>query len=128
MIQFNSISGADPDVGPGFSRRSSQLSRDAGQKPGGRLKARPHRHAAPHAPRYSIGLTPQPNALQAKQPPRVSVVVVSRNRAALLRRCLDSLEQSDARPTLQVIVVDNGSSDGSAQLDSAFPAAQFVPF
>jgi GT2 family glycosyltransferase len=55
------------------------------------------------------------------------VVVVSRNRAALLRRCLDSLEQSEARPTLQVIVVDNGSSDGSAQLATAFPAAQFVP-
>jgi len=55
------------------------------------------------------------------------VVVVSRNRAALLRRCLDSLEQSDARPTLQVIVVDNGSTDGSAQLETAFPAVQFVP-
>jgi len=55
------------------------------------------------------------------------VVVVSRNRAALLRRCLDSLEQSDARSTLQVIVVDNGSSDGSAQLDTAFPAVQFIP-
>ena len=83
--------------------------------------------AGSYAPRYSIGLTPQPNAPQAKQPPRVSVVVVSRNRAALLRRCLDSLEQSDARPTLQVIVVDNGSADGSAQLESAFPAVQFVP-
>src|ERR1035441_2327902 len=83
--------------------------------------------AGSYAPRYSIGLTPQPNAPQAKQPPRVSVVVVSRNRAALLQRCLGSLEQSDARPTLQVIVVDNGSSDGSAQLESAFPAAQFIP-
>jgi GT2 family glycosyltransferase len=77
--------------------------------------------------RYAIGLTPQPNASQAKQPPRVSVVVVSRNRAALLRRCLDSLEQSEARPTLQAIVVDNGSADGSARLDTAFPAVQFVP-
>ena len=55
------------------------------------------------------------------------MVVVSRNRAALLRRCLDSVEQSEARPTLQVIVVDNGSSDGSAQLDTAFPAVQFIP-
>jgi GT2 family glycosyltransferase len=83
--------------------------------------------AGSYAPRYSIGLTPQPNAPQAKQPPRVSVVAVSRNRAALLRRCLDSLEQSDARPTLQVIVVDNGSTDGSAQLESAFLTVQFVP-
>jgi hypothetical protein len=28
---------------------------------------------------------------------------------------------------VQVIVVDNGSSDGSAHLDTAFPAVQFVP-
>ncbi len=55
------------------------------------------------------------------------MVVVSRNRAALLRRCLDSVEQSEARSTLQVIVVDNGSSDGSAQLATAFPAVQFIP-
>jgi len=30
---------------PALSRRSSRLWRDAGQKPGGRLKAWPHRHA-----------------------------------------------------------------------------------
>jgi hypothetical protein len=71
-------------------------------------------------------LTPQQNQEQEKQPPRVSVVVVSRNRAALLRRCLESLEKSQGRETLQVIVVDNGSSDGSAQLDTGFPQAQFI--
>jgi GT2 family glycosyltransferase len=54
------------------------------------------------------------------------MVVVSRNRAAALRSCLESLEKSDGRDALQVIVVDNGSTDGSAQLDSDFPNAQFV--
>ena len=54
------------------------------------------------------------------------MVVVSRNRAALLRRCLDSLEKSQGREKLQIIVVDNGSSDGSAQLDTDFPQAQFI--
>jgi GT2 family glycosyltransferase len=71
-------------------------------------------------------LTPQQNQEREKQPPRVSVVVVSRNRAALLRRCLESLEKSEARETLQIVVVDNGSSDGSALLDTDFPQAQFI--
>ena len=44
-------------------------------------------------------LTPQKNSEQQKQPPRVSVVVVSRNRAAMLRRCLESIEASEARAT-----------------------------
>ena len=56
----------------------------------------------------------------------MTVVVVSRNRAALLRRCLESLEKSEGRETLQIVVVDNGSSDGSAQLDIDFPQTQFI--
>jgi len=53
-------------------------------------------------------------------------VVVSHNRSALLRRCLESLEASEGRDRLQVIVIDNGSSDGSAQWDGEFPKVQFV--
>jgi GT2 family glycosyltransferase len=53
-------------------------------------------------------------------------VVVSHNRSALLRRCLQSLEASEGRDQLQVIVIDNGSSDGSAQWDGEFPKVQFV--
>ena len=71
-------------------------------------------------------MTPQQNQEQEKRPPRVSVVVVSRNRAALLRRCLEALKKSEGRETLQIVVVDNGSSDGSAQLDIDFPQAQFI--
>ena len=71
-------------------------------------------------------MTPQKKQEQEKQPPRVSVVVVSRNRVELLRRCLDSIEKSEGRETLQVILVDNGSSDGSDQLDSEFPKVQFI--
>jgi hypothetical protein len=43
-----------------------------------------------------------------------------------LRRCLESLEKSQGRETLQIVVVDNGSSDGSAQLDADFPQTQFI--
>jgi len=71
-------------------------------------------------------LTPQPNAEQVKQPPRVSVVVVSRNRVAELRRCLESIEGAKGRETYQLIVVDNGSSDGAAHLDDEFPKVQWI--
>jgi GT2 family glycosyltransferase len=71
-------------------------------------------------------LTPQIDSDREKPPPRASVVVVSRNRAACLRRCLESLEKSEGRETIQIIVVDNGSQDGSAQLDADFPKAQFI--
>jgi hypothetical protein len=53
------------------------------------------------------------------------VVVVSHNRVALLRRCLESLEKSKGRETMQLIMVDNGSTDGSSQLESDFPNVQF---
>ena len=80
----------------------------------------------PSAARYSIDLPPAQQPEQEKSAPRVSVVVVSHNRSTLLRRCLDSLEASAGRDTLQVIVIDNGSTDGSAQWDAEFPKIQFV--
>jgi GT2 family glycosyltransferase len=52
-------------------------------------------------------------------------VVVSRNRVELLRRCLESLEKSEGRDTVQIIVVDNGSTDGSQELDAEFPNVRF---
>jgi GT2 family glycosyltransferase len=70
-------------------------------------------------------LTPQQKEEQ-KTPPRVSVAVISHNRRESLRACLRSLEQSEGRETMQVVVVDNGSTDGSAQLDGEFPQVQFV--
>jgi hypothetical protein len=45
---------------------------------------------------------------------------------AMLRRCLESIEASDGRSSLQVIVVDNGSTDGSAALADDFPSVQFI--
>jgi GT2 family glycosyltransferase len=48
----------------------------------------------------------------AAQAPSVSVVIVSWNSAAYLRRCLASLDRQTYRE-FEVIVVDNGSTDGS---------------
>ncbi len=58
---------------------------------------------------------------EAPQPIHVSVVVVSHNRAPLLRKCLDALGSAH-----QVIVADNGSTDGSAQLETEYPHARFI--
>jgi GT2 family glycosyltransferase len=54
------------------------------------------------------------------------VVVVSHNRIESLRRCLNSIERSAGRERFQVIVVENGSTDGSAGLDAEFPSLQWV--
>lgn len=53
-------------------------------------------------------------------------MVVSYNRAALLRRCLESLERCEGREEMQIVVVDNGSRDGSAELEQEFPNARFI--
>jgi GT2 family glycosyltransferase len=54
------------------------------------------------------------------------VIVVNWNRRELLRACLDSLaRQRDA--SFEVVVVDNGSSDGSADLVRATAAEYPVP-
>ena len=63
---------------------------------------------------------------QTPKPHKVSALVVSYNRKALLRRALEALERSEARDTIEIVVVDNGSTDGSQQLESDFPRARFI--
>jgi GT2 family glycosyltransferase len=59
-------------------------------------------------------------------PLRASVLIVSFNGAPALRRCLAALEASADRPSLEIIVVDNGSRDESPQVEHEFPAATFL--
>ena len=54
------------------------------------------------------------------------MVIVSCNRVDRLRASLSALHAAVENPALKVIVVDNGSRDGSASLDSEFPATQFI--
>ena len=54
------------------------------------------------------------------QPPRVSVVIVSFNRAGALRRSLEALGEAH-----QIVVVDNGSRDDSPAIEDEFPAVRF---
>jgi hypothetical protein len=58
--------------------------------------------------------------------PDVSVVIPVRNDAERLGACLDALAAQVGGLTVQVIVADNGSSDGSAALANQHPAATTV--
>src|ERR1700740_2915907 len=49
-------------------------------------------------------------------PVDVSVCIAPRDGADMLRQCLTSLLRSPQGASLEVIVVDNGSADGSADL------------
>jgi GT2 family glycosyltransferase len=63
---------------------------------------------------------------QAPKPPKVTALVVSYNRKALLRRAIEALDASEARDLFEIVVVDNGSTDGSQQLESEYPYARFI--
>jgi len=57
---------------------------------------------------------------------RVSVIVPSYNKALYLRRALDSIA-SQTLADFEVIVVDDGSSDGSTELAAAYPDPASAP-
>ena len=44
-------------------------------------------------------------------PPRVSIVIPTRDQVALLRRCVESVERTAGRFDLEFVLVDNGSRD-----------------
>jgi GT2 family glycosyltransferase len=53
-------------------------------------------------------------------PPKVSVILPSFNSIAALRRALAALEASDARESMEILVMDGGSRDGTAAIDQEF--------
>lgn len=59
--------------------------------------------------------------------PDLSIIIVSYNTREILRACLNSLFDAGENLSLQVIVVDNASRDGSATMvQQDFPAAELV--
>ena len=58
---------------------------------------------------------------------RLSVIIVTVNVRSWLERCLTSLEKQDVFDDLEVVVVDNGSSDGSgAMINGRFPYCRLI--
>jgi GT2 family glycosyltransferase len=68
----------------------------------------------------------QQPAEPVEKPVKVSVVLVSYNRAELLHRALSSLERSEGRDTIELVAVDNASTDGSTELEPEFPDVRFI--
>jgi GT2 family glycosyltransferase len=63
----------------------------------------------------------------AARPPDLSIVIVNRNTQRLLRACLASLRPEGDDLDLEVIVVDNGSADGSVEMVRAeYPEARLI--
>jgi GT2 family glycosyltransferase len=58
--------------------------------------------------------------------PELSVLLVSWNTREETRRCLDSLRQTAAELSYEVVAVDNGSRDGSAELLAADNRVQLI--
>ncbi len=69
-----------------------------------------------------IAPDPDPRLAEIDVPPviRVTALIFSYDSAPALRRCLTALEGSNDRPSIEILVVDCGSHDESAQLDSEF--------
>jgi glycosyltransferase involved in cell wall biosynthesis len=63
---------------------------------------------------------PLPPAEEIIVEPKVSVIIVAYNQAATLRRSIAALEKSTGRELMEILVVDCGSQDDSAQLDVEF--------
>jgi GT2 family glycosyltransferase len=58
--------------------------------------------------------------------PRIDIIAVTWNSAAVLRQCLESVLASDhcQHELTRVVVVDNGSADGSADVVTHFPGIE----
>lgn len=61
------------------------------------------------------------------QTPEISVVIVGWNARHYLELCLDSIAKAPPRRTMEVLVVDNASTDGSAEMiESKFPWVKLI--
>ncbi len=59
-------------------------------------------------------------------PPRVSVIIITRNQSRALRRCLEALHRSTILNDIEIIVVDNASTDGSNVIQDDFEKITYL--
>ena len=75
-----------------------------------------------------VAAEPEPQLQPVDQLPaiKVTALVFSYDSAPALRRCLAALEASNDRASIEILVVDCGSHDESAQLDSEFSSVTML--
>ena len=105
-------------------RTTAHLPRRAARSIRGRLRQRRLR-ASPEAEQALIAaLSTDPGPSTPERGPLVSIVILNRNGREHLERCLAAVATTAYRD-IEIIVVDNGSTDGSAELvmglDLPFP-------
>jgi glycosyltransferase involved in cell wall biosynthesis len=82
-------------------------------------RRKPDRTAKREEPIETVVEAPPPPPEEPVEP-RVTAILVAYNQAPALRRAIQALERSENRNRLEILVVDNGSQDESAQLDTEF--------
>jgi len=71
--------------------------------------------------------TPENRTPQPADEVAVSIIIVSFNTADVLQQCLHAVREAAARLTVEVIVIDNASWDGSADMvESRFPEVKLI--
>lgn len=74
--------------------------------------------------------TSQPRSDVVRDMPLVSVIIPTRNRSSLLPRALDSVYAQEGigeQFELEVIVVDDASSDATREVAHRYPGARYIP-
>ncbi len=70
------------------------------------------------------GIRSHRDAVTVSEPPPISVVICTRNGAALLGACLEAATRLDY-PNFEVLVVDDGSSDATRAVTARFSAVRY---
>ena len=93
---------------PGSARRRRALTADLRLTP---VARRPLR--LPPETVEQVVTAPLPSPADAGAPPEASIVVISHDNLPLTRLCVESVLENTDSPAYELIVVDNGSGDGS---------------
>jgi GT2 family glycosyltransferase len=84
-------------------------------------------------PQFAASSTPAPASASNAEPrptpsqPDASIVIVSFNTREVLRECLESIAREAAGLSVEILIVDNNSSDGSqAMIEAEYPSVILV--
>ncbi len=84
----------------------------------------PHRFQKPLY--WLSGVPWRPEAPPSSEPMRISIIIPAFNEESYIRTCLESIFRKRHPELLEVIVVDNASTDGTAQIAKSFPQVRVI--